>query len=396
MRVTKPLVSAIVPTYNHADCVGHAVESIVAQDGGGENFQIEVIVVDDASTDRTPEVLRHYSQIKYLRQSQRHGVAAAMNAGIRASSGDYVSFLGADDEWLPQKLRVQLPLLAAHPEVAVVYSQVIVRTDGNEVLFPDASQAPSGRVFEAMLASSFAGHHAATLMRREAIDKTGDFDEGLATHEDYDLSLRLAFHFDFLFAPGPVTIYNLSPRGWWLSNAIKGDGIGDYRRVIEKALQMLPDEPRYRSIREEAPIQIALQRVTAFVLANDPATAWTRLLEVLREYPSSVRIGWVRNRINWIIRERLSVAPSPISAARELSAQITAAANENDIERVDAGRICAEIWAEVVLSRELRSRVRTLEVAYAAAKAVDCVRSDFDLLRRLGSRLLKMPRGTEH
>lgn len=74
-----------------------------------------------------------------------------MNTGIRGSIGQYISILGADDTWLAHKLRVQVSVLLANPEVAVVYSQGIRRGVGKDRLFPDALRAPSGRVFERML-----------------------------------------------------------------------------------------------------------------------------------------------------------------------------------------------------------------------------------------------------
>ncbi len=249
-----PLVSAIIATYNYGQYLSHALDSILAQEGLGQQFDIEIIVVDDASTDTTPEVVQRYPQVRYLRLQHRQGVSAARNAGIHSSTGKYISFLDADDTWLPQKLRLQLPPLLKDPEVAVVYSQGIRRGPGEERLFPDDSQAPSGHVFEALLVNPFAVHGGCLLIRREAFEKAGYFDESLATTEDFDLSLRLAFHFQFEFQPGPVMIYNISPHGLWLTSVANGGASRDHGRVIEKALRMLPDSPGYNTMREEAPI----------------------------------------------------------------------------------------------------------------------------------------------
>lgn len=380
----KPLVSAIIPSYNHGEQIGCALDSILAQEGLGDKFDLEIIVADDASTDATAEVVRRYSQARYSRHSHRQGASAAQNTGLRASSGQYISILGADDTWLPHKLRVQLPLLMAHPETGVLYSQAIRRVAGDDELFPDASRAPSGWVFDPMLTYSFAGHFASLLVRHEAFDKVGYFDESLVTYEDYDMSLRLAFEFQFLFQPGPVTIYNLSANGLWLSRAASGNASKDYARVIEKALQMTPDSRRYAKVREEAPIRIALQSISPFVLAGDLTEASTRLMEVLRAFPSSGRSQLLRNSVRWVTRKRLSKAASPLSEARRLCAQIGDATRSAGLaERRDMRWIMAEVWSEVLLSGPIRSRVTTPQALYAAIRAITYTPSNTALARRL-------------
>jgi glycosyltransferase involved in cell wall biosynthesis len=365
--IPKPLVSAIIPTHNHGQYLSRALDSLYAQEGVGEHFEIEIIVVDDASSDATAEVVRRYDQVRYLRFSQRKGVSAAQNAGICMSRGQYISVLGADDTWLPHKLRVQVPLLQAHPEVAVVYGQTFQRCGGKERLLPNGSSAPSGWVFEAMLVNSFAGHLASVLIRREAFDKAGYFDESLITYEDYDLALRLAFHFQFLFEPGAVSIYNLSPHGSWLTRAASGDASKDCARVIEKALQMLPVSARYAKVREEAPIRIAFGAASPFVAVGDLTQAWERVLVALRTYPTAGNRGWVRGHVRWVALERLIEAASPLTEARDLSAQIKAATlGGGVVARLYTRSILAEIWSDVLLLPALRSRLSFQEAAYAA------------------------------
>ena len=84
MITAKPRVSAIIPTYNYGQYLSRALDSILAQEGLGEHFEIEIIVVDDASTDATLEVVKRYPQVRYLPLPHRQGVSAARNAGIRA------------------------------------------------------------------------------------------------------------------------------------------------------------------------------------------------------------------------------------------------------------------------------------------------------------------------
>jgi hypothetical protein len=390
VNTAKPLISAIIPTYNHGDYLSRALDSILAQEGLGEQFEVEIIVVDDASTDATREVVQRYPQVRYLRLAHRQGVAAARNSGIRSSTGEYISFLDADDTWLPQKLRVQVPLLLANLEVAVVYSQGIRRGTAKGQLFPDASRAPSGRVFEAMLISHFAVHCATLLIRREAFDRAGYFDENLVSASDLDMSLRLAFHFQFLFEPGPVTIYNISPHGLWLTAAATGDASRNHGRVIEKALRMLPDSPRYKKMREEAPIRIALQAMSPFVLAGELTEARAKLLEFLRTYPSSGGHPWVRDRVRWVTHELLLNAPSPLSEARDLCTQIKGVTLGGGFkERRYMRWIFAEIWADVLVSGALRSRVGRQGEAYAAVRALTYAPLHAGLARRIVRVLLR-------
>ncbi len=352
--VAKALVSVIIPTHNRAHSLPRALDSVYAQEGFGEGFEIEVIVVDDASSDATPEVILGYPRLRHVRLSERRGAAAAYNAGLRVSRGGYISFLDDDDEWLPHKLRMQVPMLEAHPEVGVVYGQSLVRFGGKERLSPEATAAPSGRVFMAMLVNNFCGHHASLLARRDAFDKAGYFDERFASYEDYDMSLRLAYHVRFLFAPGAVDIYNLSSQGLWLSRADDGAGAEDAIRVIEKALGMLPDSAGYKAVKQEARVRVALQTARRI---GDPIRAWARVMATLRAHPGMAQSGWVQTCVSEMARRRALGAASPASAARELCAEIKAATRSGTVrERWRVRQMVARIVAEIAASLPVRAR----------------------------------------
>jgi glycosyltransferase involved in cell wall biosynthesis len=230
-----------------------------------------VVVVDDGSTDGTGTVVRAYPGARYVRLPARRGVSTALNEGVRASAGQYVSFLGDDDEWLPHKLTTQVPLLEADRSVGVVYGQAVVRFEGRESVYPGSGSAPSGWVFREMLAENFCGHHAALLARREALARAGPFDETLATFEDLDLSLRLARHVRFLFEPGPVTVYNLAPGGSLLTRIADGTASVDAARVVDRALRLLDGSARdtalARRLRARDPLELASSFVPSAALA---------------------------------------------------------------------------------------------------------------------------------
>lgn len=389
MTTAPPLVSAIIATHNYGHFLSRALDSILAQEGLHEHFEVEIIVVDDASTDGTAEVVQLYPGVRYLRHTHRQGASAARNTGIRASTGEFVSFLDADDTWLPDKLRRQVPGLLANPEVGVVYGQGIRHGVGKDQVFPPASNAPSGQVFEAMLEYNFAVHGGCLLIRREVLDTAGYFDESLHTAEDLDLAFRLAFHSQFLFEPAPVMIYNISPNGLWLTNAGRGQAERDHTVVVERALRMLPDSPRTKILREEASVRLAFHSMLPFLLVGQLPEARSRMLEALRANPSSGRYPWIRHRVKWATHKMLSQAASPMAEVRSLASEIEGMRRRaNSEDRRYLQWVLAEIWADVFFTRSLRSRVGPKGAAYAALRAFIYTPSRTAFARRLGDSLL--------
>jgi glycosyltransferase involved in cell wall biosynthesis len=207
-----PAVSIIIPTYNRAEYLEEAIRSVLTQ-----TFRdFEIIVVDDGSTDNTPDVIKKFSsrEIKYIFQENR-GAGAARNAGVLGSSGRLVAFLDADDIWLPFKLETQIQALTDHPQARVVYCDMFFfgAVNGNypETYFRSLKwPPPEGRVMEKMAAKSF-GIPSTLLVYREVFEQTGLFDETLPHCDDYDMLLRLADCFEFAVVPVPLVKYRLHP-----------------------------------------------------------------------------------------------------------------------------------------------------------------------------------------
>ncbi len=205
-----PRVSVILTTYNRADLVGRALKSVLAQ----TLADLEVIVVDDGSSDRTREVITQFAdpRVHYIFQENR-GLAGARNTGVRAARGAYIAFLDDDDEYLPTKLAQQVPALDAHPEYDVVYSDVyLCDAVGKPLrLVVDAlgrGSLPTGMVLEALVYGNFLVSNA-PLVRRECFSEARLFDERLRMFEDWDFWVRLACEALFLYQPGAVACYRM-------------------------------------------------------------------------------------------------------------------------------------------------------------------------------------------
>ena len=183
-----PRVSVVIPTYNQGNFVAAAVESALAQ----TYRDLEVIVVNDGSTDRTAAVLAPYvGRIHSLCQPNR-GLAAARNAGFRASRAEFVKFLDSDDLLLPRALALQVAYLDAEPRCGLVYSAwQQINEDATRVLGV-VRPGQQGQVLEGLLRHTFLFFPSCTLLRRGCLERVGAFDESLSWGEDMDLWLRLA------------------------------------------------------------------------------------------------------------------------------------------------------------------------------------------------------------
>jgi glycosyltransferase involved in cell wall biosynthesis len=183
-------VSVIIPTYNHAAFLPEALENVFAQTCS----PLEIIVVDDGSTDETAEVLRAYEgRIRVLSQANR-GVAAARNAAAAVASGELLALLDADDAWLSTKLERQVARLDSEPEIGLVHCGV-AEVDGRGRQFRARLDGMEGWVATEMLffrRGVILGGGSAAVIRRAAFLEVGGFDEALSTSADWDLYYRLA------------------------------------------------------------------------------------------------------------------------------------------------------------------------------------------------------------
>src|SRR5262245_2526742 len=127
---TLPLISVVCPAYNCARFIKPALESVLAQ----SYRPMEIIVIDDGSSDANPEVVQHFQEVRYLRQANQ-GPSVARNVGILSARGEYIAFLDVDDLWTPEKLSVQLAGLLSYPQAALSFADMrLFWSNGAETL----------------------------------------------------------------------------------------------------------------------------------------------------------------------------------------------------------------------------------------------------------------------
>ena len=203
----RPLVSVIIPAYNAAATLDRAVASALSQ----TYRPLEVLVVDDGSTDATPQVVARLGDaVRSVRQPNQ-GVSVARNEALRRARGDLIAFLDADDEWLPEKLERQVAFLHEHPEIGLLYTlAVVVDGTGRERGFiprDGGADAYAHLYFANRIPTS------TVLVRAEVLRRAGEFDPALRIAQDYDLWLRIAADTPFAGLREPLVRYHAHGAG---------------------------------------------------------------------------------------------------------------------------------------------------------------------------------------
>ncbi|MDD5136952.1 MAG: glycosyltransferase [Candidatus Omnitrophica bacterium] len=201
-----PTVSVNIPCYNSAPHIRETIASVLGQ----TLKDLEVIVVDDGSTDDTGKIVASFNdaRIKYHYQANK-GLSNARNKAIGMSGGEYIAFLDHDDVWVPTKLEKQVSLLNSHPEVAFAYSNYFwLFPNGRQKLVLKGEQ-PRGNVLESFLGDYPIGILTA-MVRRQTIGSLGlYFDEGVTVCEDYDFFVRLAYAAQAGYIAEPLAFYRI-------------------------------------------------------------------------------------------------------------------------------------------------------------------------------------------
>ena len=280
-----PKVSVILPTYNRAAMLPSAVESVLSQ-----TFQDwELIVIDDGSSDQTPDVVAKIMardlRIRSYRQANS-GLPATRAKGVELAVGEYIAFLDDDDSFAPDKLERQAAYLEAHSEMDLVYSHV--ETKGENCPLPEKwPDKPADNFFDLVKQCTIQPN--AVLVRSKAFEKFGNFRTKLKSGDDYEMWLRIAAKGRLAFLPGVVGTYhwhskNMSRNGRQRSKS----NLKIYRSLLSS--DIAPQDKKL--IREYVGFKNYMQASDAFVQKRYDAARYHFLSSLLIDPKIGLSVPW--------------------------------------------------------------------------------------------------------
>lgn len=241
--MTQPSVSVVIPVFNRAETIGSAVDSVLTQ-----TFKdLELIVVDDASSDRTVEILKGFSdsRLRLICHESNKGAGAARNTGIDAARSEWVAFQDSDDLWMPTKLELQMARLMA-PEASYIaaYCGMLVEDMDSPSspprYVPDAAiPTREDHILRSLLTHSFVSTQT-LIARRDLLVSIGGFDTKLPALEDWECMLRLAQNGPFALVDQPLVRQRFSQNSITRSAERR---LAARLRILEKHRDLLARDP---------------------------------------------------------------------------------------------------------------------------------------------------------
>jgi glycosyltransferase involved in cell wall biosynthesis len=294
-----PLISVIIPVHNGENTLKETIDSVL-----GQSFQdFELIIVDDASTDKTLEIVRNVSdpRIKYLYRENRNA-SKSRNQGVEQAKGKYISFIDADDLWTSDKLELQLAALEKNSQAGVAYSWTNFFEGNNH--YPGRAIEHEGMVFDQLILENFVASGSNILVSKTALDTIQGFDEELLSCEDWDLYLRLALQWPFVVVKKHQILYRLSSN----SKSSNAERVKKYSTlVLQKALP-------YTSIPKSKVLASNLLATTSILISRLEGTktvlqAYKTLIEALVLYPPLLFSN--RNVLRYLIKLSVRIILPP-------------------------------------------------------------------------------------
>lgn len=251
----QPLISVIIPSYNREKLIVNAVNSVLNQ-----TYQnLEVIVVDDNSTDNTKSAIESLKdqRVKYLKNEKKLGPSGARNVGIKVAKGEFIAFQDSDDEWLPDKLEKQMSLFEKK-EYGLVYCAFRYNRKNLNYQFPSTKYGRNeleGDIFESLLEQNKIGT-VTMLAKREVFDEVGVFCEKLRCYEDWEYALRVAYKYKIGYVNEMLVDVHFSP------NSVNFD----FRSALDSYIHMAKvNEPK---VKDKTKLRELVSSIVRFMLSE--------------------------------------------------------------------------------------------------------------------------------
>jgi len=293
-------VTVVITTYNRAQFLKRAVQS--ALQAGSE---LEVIIVDDCSTDETPDLCAKLADVRYIRLTKNQGLAHARNAGAAESSSEFIAFLDDDDLRLPGSIDKQLCRMAADERIALCYGRALIGDARRQLptgeIYP--SDCPQGDIFWELLERNFIPMPS-VLLRKSALLELGGFNTGLTLSEDWEMWLRISERFAVAAVEEPVAIHRKADPD---SNQMCSDSAAICKqamRVQQMALARTRAQTAARAKRRhvksklrDSAYELLMKDATTLIHNGHAESGRARLLDAFRFRPfravASGRLPWL-------------------------------------------------------------------------------------------------------
>lgn len=296
-----PSVSVVISTYNRVQLLPRAIES--AQHAGSD---LEVIVVDDCSTDETPKLCARLENIRYVRLESNGGLANGRNVGIAESASEFIAFLDDDDLRLPGSLDKQLRVLHENANAALCYGQVLIADARRQLptgeIYP--LKCPQGDIFWDLLENNFIPMPT-VLARRSSLLKANCFDTAVHPIEDWDMWLRMSERFLSVALEEPVAIYRkaIAESGQMCSNpaSLCQQSLRVQQMALNRPRALQAPRAKRREARRklrDRVYEIMMTEATNSIHAGDTNAARANLRDAFRFRPLRTVVS---GRLPWLL-----------------------------------------------------------------------------------------------
>ena len=276
-----PNISVVITTYNRANYVSRAIESVLRQ----TYPDWELVIVDDGSTDETPKVVSRYltndGKVRYIKQANQ-GLSAARNKGIAETHGKYLAFLDDDDWWVPEKLETQVTYMEARPNVGLSYTRLrIIRETNGKLDDSTVIPAKMATTFEEIIDDSFIPA-STVLIRRNCLEHMDWFKIDAVPQEDLELWLRFSQKWKIDALDIPLTVMKKDARAQLSQDDIRG-----IKKNIEiiNAIELSPENESFKTLKVKHCARLYYNLGRVYVEMEKYGEAAMSFLKALTIYP---------------------------------------------------------------------------------------------------------------